>query len=124
MKVYFRYITSSRRCFHSNIAVFQFLSNNCVIIRGELEILEMDVPCFGSQNGMNDAFALCYIHNSIDLNKVVFSSSFFVSKCRLHLLEEDSIDFSEFNLRNNVAQICVFEVLGLALVCFLEEVHF
>jgi len=95
-----------------------------VIIRGELEILEMDVPCFGSQNGMNDAFALCYIHNSIDLNKVVFQSSFFVSKCRLHLLEEDSIDFSEFDLRNNVAQICVFEVLGLALVCFLEEVHF
>jgi len=37
---------------------------------------------------------------------------------RLHLLEEDSIDFSEFNLRNNVAQICVFEVLGLALVFF------
>ncbi|CAD6337013.1 unnamed protein product [Miscanthus lutarioriparius] len=31
---------------------------------------------------------------------------------RLHLLEEDSIDFSEFNLRNNVAQICVFELNG------------
>nr|CAB3470259.1 unnamed protein product [Digitaria exilis] len=29
---------------------------------------------------------------------------------RLRLLEEDSIDFSEFNLRNNVAQICVFEI--------------
>ena len=40
----------------------------------------------------------------------------FVSKCRLHLLEEDSIDFSEFNLRNNVAQICVFEVPEVALV--------
>jgi len=31
---------------------------------------------------------------------------------RLHLLEEDSIDFSEFDLRNNVAQICVFELNG------------
>ncbi|KAJ1258922.1 hypothetical protein BS78_10G113200 [Paspalum vaginatum] len=31
---------------------------------------------------------------------------------RLRLLEEDSIDFSEFNLRNNVAQICVFELNG------------
>jgi len=81
----------------------------------------MDVPCFGNQKGMNDAFALCYIHNSIDLNKVVFQSSFFVPKCRLHLLEEDSIDFSEFDLRNNVAQICVFEVLGLALVFFFEQ---
>uniref|UniRef100_A0A0E0PW44 Endonuclease/exonuclease/phosphatase domain-containing protein n=1 Tax=Oryza rufipogon TaxID=4529 RepID=A0A0E0PW44_ORYRU len=28
----------------------------------------------------------------------------------LHLLEEDSIDFSEYNLRNNVAQIFVFEL--------------
>ncbi|OEL18570.1 Carbon catabolite repressor protein 4-like protein 3 [Dichanthelium oligosanthes] len=31
---------------------------------------------------------------------------------RLRLLEEDSIDFSEFNLRNNIAQICVFELNG------------
>ncbi|CAL5047219.1 unnamed protein product [Urochloa decumbens] len=31
---------------------------------------------------------------------------------RLRLLEEDSIDFSEYNLRNNVAQICVFELNG------------
>ncbi|AQL02959.1 Carbon catabolite repressor protein 4 homolog 3 [Zea mays] len=31
---------------------------------------------------------------------------------QLHLVEEDSIDFSEFNLRNNVAQICVFELNG------------
>ncbi|KAF0903534.1 hypothetical protein E2562_027964 [Oryza meyeriana var. granulata] len=28
----------------------------------------------------------------------------------LHLLEEDSIDFSEYNLRNNVAQIFIFEL--------------
>lgn len=70
----------------------------------------MDVPCFGSRNGMNDAHGLCYIHNPVDLNKLVFLS-IFVSKCRLRLLEEDSIDFSEFDLRNNVAQLCVFEVL-------------
>jgi hypothetical protein len=38
---------------------------------------------------------------SIVLNKVAFSMSIFVCKCRLRLLEEDSIDFSEFNLRNN-----------------------
>ncbi|KAF7094808.1 hypothetical protein CFC21_097090 [Triticum aestivum] len=31
---------------------------------------------------------------------------------RLRLLEEDSIDFSEFNLRNNVAQVLVFELNG------------
>ncbi|KAM0917853.1 hypothetical protein ACQ4PT_009268 [Festuca glaucescens] len=31
---------------------------------------------------------------------------------RLHLLEEDSIDFNEFNLWNNVAQILVFELNG------------
>uniref|UniRef100_A0ACD6AEZ1 Uncharacterized protein n=1 Tax=Avena sativa TaxID=4498 RepID=A0ACD6AEZ1_AVESA len=31
---------------------------------------------------------------------------------RLRLLEEDSIDFSEFNLWNNVAQILVFELNG------------
>ncbi|XP_003563977.1 carbon catabolite repressor protein 4 homolog 3 [Brachypodium distachyon] len=31
---------------------------------------------------------------------------------RLRLLEEDSIDFSEFNLRNNVAQILVLELNG------------
>jgi len=31
---------------------------------------------------------------------------------RFHLLEEDSIDFSEFDLRNNVAQIYVFELNG------------
>ncbi|XP_062228645.1 carbon catabolite repressor protein 4 homolog 3-like isoform X1 [Phragmites australis] len=38
-------------------------------------------------------------------------ATFWKSK-RLRLLEEDSIDFSEFNLRNNVAQICVFELNG------------
>jgi hypothetical protein len=42
---------------------------------------------------------------------VAFSVSIFVCKCRLRLLEEDSIDFSEFNLRNNVAQIIAFEVI-------------
>ncbi|KAM3209240.1 hypothetical protein ACQJBY_063742 [Aegilops geniculata] len=31
---------------------------------------------------------------------------------RLRLLEEDSIDFSEFSLRNNVAQVLVFELNG------------
>ncbi|KAL6605806.1 hypothetical protein ACP70R_041459 [Stipagrostis hirtigluma subsp. patula] len=38
-------------------------------------------------------------------------ATFWKSK-RLHLLEEDSIDFSEFNLRNNVAQVFVFELNG------------
>lgn len=43
---------------------------------------------------------------------------------RLRLLEEDSIDFSEFNLRNNVAQICVFEVSDLTLVSSLNNCIF
>lgn len=38
-------------------------------------------------------------------------ATFWKSK-QLRLLEEDSIDFSEFNLRNNVAQIFVFELNG------------
>jgi hypothetical protein len=84
-----------------------------VIIRGVLEILEMDVPYFGSQNSMDDALPfIIFIHP----NKMVFSFHLLFFKCRLHLVEEDSIDFSEFNLRNNVAQICVFEVPEVALV--------
>ncbi|TVU11729.1 hypothetical protein EJB05_45331, partial [Eragrostis curvula] len=38
-------------------------------------------------------------------------STFWKSE-RLRLLEEDSIDFSEYNLRNNVAQVIVFELNG------------
>jgi hypothetical protein len=84
-----------------------------MIIRGVLEILEMDVPYFGSQNSMDDALPfIIFIHP----NKMVFSFHLLFFKCRLHLVEEDSIDFSEFNLRNNVAQICVFEVPEVALV--------
>jgi hypothetical protein len=73
----------------------------------------MDVPYFGSQNSMDDALPfIIFIHP----NKMVFSFHLLFFKCRLHLVEEDSIDFSEFNLRNNVAQICVFEVPEVALV--------
>jgi hypothetical protein len=58
----------------------------------------------------------------IGLNQVAFSYSFFISKCRLHLLEEDSIDFSEYNLRNNVAQIFVFEVLWFTIKQFVQRI--
>jgi mRNA deadenylase 3'-5' endonuclease subunit Ccr4 len=40
----------------------------------------------------------------------------------LHLLEEDSIDFSEYNLRNNVAQIFVFEVLWFTIKQFVQRI--
>lgn len=73
----------------------------------------MDVPYFGSQNSMDDALSFIIF---IDPNNMVFSFHLLFFKCRLHLVEEDSIDFSEFNLRNNVAQICVFEVPEVALV--------
>jgi hypothetical protein len=83
------------------------------MIRGELEILEMDVTCFGSQNSMDDALSFIIF---IDPNNMVFSFHLLFFKCLLHLVQEDSIDYSQFNLRNNVAQICVLKLHGCAIL--------
>jgi hypothetical protein len=59
----FQVHTSVRRHL-SNSCLFTLLSTSCTIIRGEVGMLEMDVPRFGSQNGMVDALVLCYLHCS------------------------------------------------------------
>jgi hypothetical protein len=57
-------VHTSVRCHLSNSCLFPLLSTSCTIIRDEVGMLEMDVPCYGSQSGMVDDLVLCYLHCS------------------------------------------------------------
>jgi hypothetical protein len=91
--------------------VFQSLGKSLAIFSGALGMRKMDVLLFGNQDGKANVPPSPPLLFPLICTECIFIF-FFLLKCRLRLLEEDSIEFSEFNLWNNVAQILVFEVPG------------
>lgn len=60
----------------------------------------------------------CYNRFHLFLSKNLFYSQFtnvYISGYRFDIVHEESIEFQNFNLRNNVCQLCVFKVNLLCL---------